>query len=368
MQQPTNPIPNGQVNDKSRILLTAMNKESQQLEKDSPAALFEVSIIDPDCDVEKPPGLFFLFGVLFGTLGNISMITGKPKSMKSMLLSLFTAGASGGVTDLIQTAINGKTILYFDTEQSKYHATLQAHRIKRLSNGNYKCIKYIALRQYKPSKRLEIIKHGIENTKNLAYVIIDGVTDLVNKGVNDEEEATTVVSKLMKWSEVHNIHITTILHQNKGDSNAKGHLGSYLVQKCETVLAAEKQSCGKISEIKPHFSRGIDIEPFYIAVDEKGMPYVTDYQNTAKDTGKAKKDPFDYELTTHRAIMEKVFQDKEELYRKELVRQLQYFLKEASINVGQNKIDEEWITYYINQKVLFQEKDRKPFTIKEGLG
>ena len=44
----------------------------------------------------------------------------------------------------------------------------------------------------------------------------------------------------MQWTDDRQIHIHTILHQNKGDENARGHIGTELNNKAETVLLVEK--------------------------------------------------------------------------------------------------------------------------------
>jgi len=90
-------------------------------------------------------------------------------------------------------------------------------------------------------------------------MVIDGIADIASKGVNDEEEATAIASKLLKWTADYNCHITVVLHENKHDRNAKGHLGQYLVQKSETVLSAKKSENNKdITEIVPEYTRNIE--------------------------------------------------------------------------------------------------------------
>jgi hypothetical protein len=59
----------------------------------------------------------------------------------------------------------------------------------------------------------------------LGFVVIDGIADLAN-AINDEIEASRVVSLLMRWTKIYNCHIHVIIHENKADNNATGHLGS----------------------------------------------------------------------------------------------------------------------------------------------
>ena len=50
----------------------------------------------------------------------------------------------------------------------------------------------------------------------------------------------------MQWTDDRQIHIHTILHQNKGDENARGHIGTELNNKAETVLLVEKDKSNGI--------------------------------------------------------------------------------------------------------------------------
>ena len=86
-----------------------------------------------------------------------------------------------------------------------------------------------------PNERREIIRYAIYNTPNVGLVVIDGIRDLM-LDINNSTEATKLVGDLMQWTSEQNIHIQTVLHLNKGDDNARGHIGTELNNKAETVL------------------------------------------------------------------------------------------------------------------------------------
>ena len=74
--------------------------------------------------------------------------------------------------------------------------------------------------------------------------------------MNDEEEATAIASKLLEWTAKNNCHIACVLHENKNDKNAKGHLGSFLVQKSETTISLSKSTDNlKASDVVPEYTR-----------------------------------------------------------------------------------------------------------------
>ena len=347
-----------------------MDVERQELESKSPQNIYKKSIINVDEAILKPPVAFSLLNVVFGTLGNISMIIGKAKSRKSMFLAWITAGILGGITKYIQSHITQRKVIYFDTEQSNYHAQLQVKRIFSLLGFRSKNLIYVALREYNPKQRLEIIETALSSEDNIGYVIIDGIADLMSRGINDEEEATKMSSKLMKWSTVYNIHITCVLHQNKGDTNAKGHLGAYLVQKSETVLAVKKMDNSKeISIVSPHYSRGIEIEDIHFSIDEYGIPFIVEdaVVNSYKND-KPKKDPFDYEIETHKKLLVQIFNGSEELKRRDLMDNIMHYSqKHLGVKIADNK-SRQWVKYYSEEGFIVQNGKLKPFKLNSEMG
>ena len=71
--------------------------------------------------------------ILVGTLGNFSLVKGKAKSKKSFFINMAIASAVG--TDILQNKLRSplkegyNQVLYFDTEQSKYHIIQAVKRI-----------------------------------------------------------------------------------------------------------------------------------------------------------------------------------------------------------------------------------------------
>jgi hypothetical protein len=74
-----------------------------------------------------------------------------------------------------------RKVLYFYTEQSKYHVQLALKRVcEQVGIKEPKDLEVYGLRSLNPSERLSLIEYAIHNTLNLGFVIIDGVKDLVN--------------------------------------------------------------------------------------------------------------------------------------------------------------------------------------------
>ena len=131
---------------------------------------------------------------------------------------------------------------------------------------------FLGLRKHTPADRLGIIDAAIHGIEGLGLVIIDGVRDLV-VDINSPSEATFIISKLMQWTDEFQIHLHTILHQNKGDDNARGHIGTELLNKAETVLQVEKDKTDhNISKVEAVCIRDREFYPFAFHINEEHLP------------------------------------------------------------------------------------------------
>ena len=234
---------------------------------DEMKALLESLEVDSTKEIEEPEKAITLhFGTdeyIFGTMGNFSLIQGKAKSLKSYFLSALMAAAISehNVCGHIRGHVADKVNIYIDTEQGDWHASKAKNRIQtmagldpRVNHPNFKHYRFRGLLTNK--ERLKLTDYIMQSFDNIGFVVIDGVVDLASKGVNDEEEATAIASKLLQWTSEKNCHISCVLHENKNDKNAKGHLGSYLVQKAESTAAlAKSETTPGASDIVAEYTR-----------------------------------------------------------------------------------------------------------------
>jgi hypothetical protein len=239
--------------------------------------LIDESIVKIDEDIEKSPAILRVIegvnNTEIMTLGNFSTIIGKAKSRKTFLTTLFVAALlSDNVIQCLQSLEKGK-IAWFDTEQSRYHVQMIPKRIKRLLCEIPNMLTIFCLRPYTYKQRVEMIENYLAGSSGLNCVIIDGIRDLISD-INDPNQATEIVEKLMKWSNIYNIHIIVIIHQNKGDYNARGHVGTEIVNKSETVISVSKMDKYKnISVVKPELTRGMEFKEFMFKIDT-GLPVI----------------------------------------------------------------------------------------------
>jgi len=216
------------------------------------------------------------------TLGNFSCIIGKAKSKKTFFISLVVSALlmgkdsnkkiAGGLPD------NKENILYFDTEQGIYDSHNVIKRIKSMAGTDYN-LNAFNLRSFTPMERCQIIEYAFKKMGNkTGFCVIDGIADLAI-GINDEDEASRVTSILLRLTKEHNCHIVTILHQNKNDNFATGHLGSSIMKKAEIVISVTKNIQNKNqSEVNCDMGRGVDFENFNFEIDDNGFPRVIDVE------------------------------------------------------------------------------------------
>ncbi len=322
--------------------------------------------LDIDKEVPPPPVAIYIGDSPACTFGNFSASIGKPKGKKTFNVSGMTAAAMTNSTILnyrgnMPSDQNG--ILYFDTEQSKYHTFRVFKRIARLahrSNAEIKQrIKYFALRKYSVEDRIGMIDHKIRNTPAVGLVIIDGIRDLM-LDINNPREATLIVNYLMKWTEEYNLHIHTIIHQNKSDENARGHIGTEINNKSETVLRVEKdKNDDAISSVEAVYIRDISFPSFAFRINNDALPeLIKDYVPTPKSKGNEAWDPYhDITEDTHRSALDSAFPNPETLLRHgELMDALRDAYAEEDIELSDYKL--KILIIFLKNKRMIEQVDK----------
>lgn len=340
--------------------LAIINLPDTVIKVDSLKEKLEAAMVTATEHIETPPICFEIkdgdLSSEIGTLGNISLWIGKAKQGKTFALSMALAAAETGewLFDKMKISLpeEQKTVLLFDTEQSRYHVQRVVKRICKLTERTepFNLVTF-GLRKYSPQERLELVEYAINNMPNLGFIVIDGIRDLITS-INDEEQASMITSKVMKWSEEKNIHIAMVLHTNKGDNNARGHLGTELTNKSETVISIGKDD--EITEqmlVKPEYCRSREFTPFGFKIDEYGIPYIVDAPQAMATTQRKTLTPVDIETSQHNEIIRAIFRIDPEITYKNLQNQVKDFFMRYGIKFGDNK-SVEFITFYINEGMI----------------
>jgi hypothetical protein len=268
-------------------------EKQKEKTKDEYIEILKDCMVDIEVAVEKPPVIMQInhstnrlddFHRIM-TLGNFSCITGKSKSKKTQLIKKLIA--TFGINDYDKDRKfksdlpDGKLqVLHFDTEQAEYDTWKDAISIHTIGGYQMENVGHFKLRKYKPKERLKIIETAVELFKNnLGVLVIDGVADLVHS-INSEEEADNLLHLFMKWTDEYNIHIVSVLHQNKGNGFATGWLGTQILKKSELVMAVEKVADNPIySKVTCDVIRGAkDFPEFSFFINDEGLPEINNEQ------------------------------------------------------------------------------------------
>ena len=273
---------------------------------------------------EVPPEIIQVNGSTIGTLGNFSASTGKAKSKKTFNVSAIVAAALSNNEVLRYTAAfpeNKRKVLYIDTEQSKYHCHKVQNRILQLAGQpiDQECpnLLFVTLREMTPEYRRTVIDYMLYQIKGIGLVVIDGIRDLMYD-INNPSESTEVINMLMQWSSCYNLHIHTVLHLNKGDDNTRGHIGTELNNKAETVLQITKsQTDANISEVRAMHMRDKEFEPFAFCINTDSLPELVD--NYKFDKKQEHVTLTELSDESHREALGKAFEDSDQLGYNDLI-------------------------------------------------
>lgn len=294
--------------------------------------------------VTIPPKILFVGDCTIATFGNFSASTGKAKSKKTFNISAMVAAAVTNTTVLNYRAClpEGKRkILYFDTEQSKYHCHNVLERIYKLSGLSVKKddprLLFWGLREYTPKLRIALIDYVLRKHQEVGLVIIDGLRDLMYD-INNGKEATDVMTVLMAWTSVYDLHIHTVLHLNKNDNNPRGHIGTELENKAETVLIISKNlQNNSISEVRPMHMRDKEFSTFAFHIDDNKLP-VLDNGISVTVVKRREKSLVSLDNEVHQEILSKAFKNNSPTRYSDLVEMVSRAYENAGYKRGTNGI------------------------------
>jgi hypothetical protein len=230
-------------------------------------------LLDASTKISDPIPVLSRYGSVIASEGNISAVVGAAKSKKTFLCTALIGAmlrpsgtASFGITP------SQSLVLWVDTEQSASHAQRVIKRIHRMANQPedqpYDKLVTLTLREVEPKERFAILRDAIAYYKP-RLVVVDGIADLMYNS-NCIEESDAVVGEMMALSTEYNCHIMNVLHTNPNSDKARGHIGSTLQRKAETMIYVRK--VGERSVVEPQFCRNEEFAPFAFHINEEGLP------------------------------------------------------------------------------------------------
>ncbi|WP_407475408.1 hypothetical protein [Elizabethkingia anophelis] len=241
----------------------------------------------PDVEIPKPTPILSVkeFGkhVDIFTEGNISMIQGQAKSRKSTFIRSISQAILNGENSKLISNYRRNKMAIIDTEQSNYDSYRSVRMIKELTHTS---IDYYNVAEIDKEKRKYLVEEHLRSNPDCGFIILDNIVHFLSN-FNDPVESAELLQWLIKIKVSYNVHICVVLHENSsvgGGNKARGHLGTNLVQMCETVISIQKDTNDKTrSIITAKETRGMDFEPFTIQTDYQGVPYLSDLEKYDKE-------------------------------------------------------------------------------------
>jgi hypothetical protein len=251
---------------------------------------------DDKVKIERPIPVLTIGEHTILSKGNLCVVSGKVKTGKSALnYSLLSGGIrmEGLPIDTlgISVSLNREefAVLHFDTEQSQYdwHSKLM-NTVKRAQlNSKPDFFESFHLLEFTIWDRIRYVEEMFEYNHRkhggIHLAVVDGVADLV-RSVNDEVECNKIVDMFHRLAVEYQCPIILLAHLNPDGGKMRGHLGSQLERKAESVIVVERE--GEISNITPLYCRNanflkIPLQQFYWDDEKKQHSFYG--QKTEKD-------------------------------------------------------------------------------------
>lgn len=218
--------------------------------------------------IKKPDAIISIDGHIISTKGNLTTLAGLPKTGKSALIAAILSGtlisAGGAQADLLGLSIksneSNKAVLHVDSEQSRYdHYKGISGLLGRTTGGKEPDWFYsYNFRTFEFHERQESLQLVCEETSEkhsgIHIIVLDGGADFV-QDTNDQKESNEVVRFFEKLATKFDCPVVIILHSNPGTTKGRGHFGSQLERKSESVISVSKNGESGISTIKGNLLR-----------------------------------------------------------------------------------------------------------------
>lgn len=215
-------------------------------------------------EIPEPVPVIRINGEQISTEGNITTISGASKSGKSAFSSVLLAGAIAqgeydGFPDIEITPAGKNAVIHFDTEQARYkHQKNLKSTLKRARvDGCPENLLSYNIREEEIERYCTITKEIVEGAflkfGGIHLIVIDGGADYI-RDVNEPSQSNTLVKFFEDLAIQYETPVIIIVHVNPNSDKERGHFGSQLQRKSESVLTIKNQE--DISFLEPKFLRG----------------------------------------------------------------------------------------------------------------
>ncbi len=237
-------------------------------------------LIDLSKDKPKIEYLLTRNGIGCLSKGDFQIIKGRKKSGKSTFITILVTALIKDNFMGFKAVKSGLSILYLDTEQNPCNTAIMKQKVNEMcgkdTSFNHPQFTAYNLRGDNPTIRRKLISQAVLEGKP-DLVVIDGIKDLLESGdINNASDSNSVVQFLMELTLKYNLPILTVIHQNKGDTELRGHLGAEIGNKM-----SEEWQLTKINDVftvKQVENRNEQSDAFYLRfqLDNNKLPVLID--------------------------------------------------------------------------------------------
>jgi hypothetical protein len=180
------------------------------------------------------------------SMGGLLTICAKPGVGKSSVVEAFISSVLNKNSDSLGMSISlskdrGK-VLICDTERSEWEShkswlkLMKRAKIKK-GTGVENNIIFANLKALNVDEKRAYIENVLNADKSIGLVVFDGAADFVNNS-NDLVETNNFITWINKFDS--SISIVCTIHTNPTDDKPRGHFGSELCRRSESVLLLKK--------------------------------------------------------------------------------------------------------------------------------
>lgn len=289
---------------------SATNKLAADSRFDKPTTIDEVTNIDdyllnPNETLPDENTYITISGKTILTERNVAVISGKPKSRKSVIAhSIISSALSNKPVLGIECNIDKHNIVLIDTEQSRHDLMRSLNRMKNLagiSNISDR-LKLYSVRSLNVQQIRMMLQVICDNTNN-KIVIIDGALDLINN-MNDVEESKSVIDLIKRMLVNYQISFVLVIHQSKSTNFTIGHFGSYFDRFAQSVVEVSKTESGSSRIASAMMRSDADFQPYEFYWNYQTNNYAISYTESIEMLAKH---PQDISNETHKRKCEMLF-------------------------------------------------------------
>ena len=211
---------------------------------------------------EEIPAIVTLHGAKLLTPGNIGVVVAAPGVGKSAVCEAVSAARLSAQCDSFGIKVTtAKAVIYVDTERTSFDhwrswvRTMYRAGIRQGTEPDNLSFQLISAIPDVPARRAFL--YDLIDSGKYGLILVDGAADFV-VDVNDPAECNTFSNEISAKCKQHNNALLMTIHSNPqvGNDKARGHLGSELMRRAESVLKIVKDSKSGIRSLTMNFDFG----------------------------------------------------------------------------------------------------------------